>query len=89
MDEATEKIEEAEKRKVKNANCPPGYSIMPEEVRVQTVNELKDALLEVNKMIQELPLKIETISMRTRQKELFDKQKDIEKMIETFNKKIV
>ena len=40
-------------------------------------------------MIQELPLKIETHSMRVRQKELFDKQKDIEKMIETFNKKVV
>ena len=89
MDEAQEKKSEIERIKVKNSSCPPGYSIMPEDTRVQTVNELKDALKEVNNMIQGLPLKIETHSHRVRQKELFDKQKDIEKMVETFNKKVV
>merc|ERR1719453_2199863 len=73
MDDDKEKKDEIERTKIKNSSCPPGYSIMPEDVRVQTVNELKDALKEVNNMIQELPLKIETHSMRVRQKELFDK----------------
>ena len=87
MDDDREKKNERERTKIKNSFCTPGYSI-PEDVSVQTVNELKDALKEVNNMIQELPLKIETHSIRVRQKELFDKQKDIEKMIETFNRKV-
>lgn len=62
---------------------------MPEEERLETLNDLKESKKEINSALEKLPVVSRTILMDRHKKDLIDKLMRIDKAIETFNKKQV
>lgn len=71
------------------AKHPPGTRLMPEEERVQTLNDLKEAKVAANKELEKLPVVAHSGKMERHKKELEEKLGRLDKAIETFSKKTV
>ena len=74
---------------IEKAKNPPGTRLMPEEERLETLNDLKESKKEINSALEKLPVVSRTILMDRHRKDLEDKLLRIDKAIETFNKKQV
>jgi len=62
---------------------------MGEEERLQTLNDLQRTKLEINTMLERMPIANRTQAAERRKKELEEKLMRIERAIETFSKKTV
>jgi len=71
------------------AKHPPGTRLMPEEERVQTLNDLNEAKALTCKELEKLPVVAHSGKMERHKKELEDKVARLDKAIETFSKKTV
>ena len=71
------------------AKIPAGTRLMPDEERIETLQDLKDSLREVNMVLEKLPVVSRTIAMERHKKDLEQKIDRINKAIETFSKKVV
>ena len=71
------------------AKHPPGTRLMPEDERLQTLQDLIDSKRELNTALEKLPVVSKTIAMTRHKKDLEEKIMRIEKAIETFSKKQV
>ena len=79
-----QRMEEEEK-----ARHPPGTRLMPEQERVDTLNDLRESKKEISTAIERLPVMSRTIAGERHRKELEDKLLRIERAIQTFEKKVV
>ncbi|GLC39541.1 hypothetical protein PLESTB_001628700 [Pleodorina starrii] len=77
---------EAAARAKEAALIPPGMRLMPEEERVETLELLKKNREEVERAIQALPLRIETLSAVRRKEELERRLKEIEDALKIFSR---
>ena len=69
------------------ARHPPGTRLMPDEERLETLNDLLESKKEINSALEKLPVVSKTIQMDKHKKSLEEKLIRIEKAIETFSKK--
>ena len=82
-----QKIErEIEEEKAKH---PPGTRLMPEEERLQTLEDLKASRLEVNNALEKLPVYARTVAIERHKRSLEEKLIRIDRAIETFQKSMV
>ena len=65
---------------------PPGTRLMPEEERLETLNDLKDSRREINIALEKLPVGFRTLNQEKHKKDLQEKLMRIERAIETFEK---
>ncbi|GIL80107.1 hypothetical protein Vretimale_12930 [Volvox reticuliferus] len=77
---------EAAARAKEAALIPPGMRIMPEDERLETLELLKKNREEVERAIQALPLRIETLSAVRRKEELERRLKEIEDALKIFSR---
>jgi hypothetical protein len=80
------KIKAQEEERAKH---PPGTRLMPEDERLATLNDLKEAKDETNRALERLPVVAHSTKMERHKKELEDKLMRLEKAIDTFSKKTV
>eukprot|EP00746_Dinoflagellata_sp_MGD_P086436 gnl/MRDRNA2_/MRDRNA2_34210_c0_seq1.p1 gnl/MRDRNA2_/MRDRNA2_34210_c0~~gnl/MRDRNA2_/MRDRNA2_34210_c0_seq1.p1 ORF type:complete len:279 (+),score=70.85 gnl/MRDRNA2_/MRDRNA2_34210_c0_seq1:119-955(+) len=73
----------------RNPRIPPGYRMMPDEERLETLHALQKKKEEMEKEFQRLPLKIETDAQKRRQKMVMDKIKETDAAIAVFSKPTV
>ena len=71
------------------AKIPPGTRLMPEQERIETLQDLMESKKEINTTLEKLPVVSKTIQMQRHKKDLEDKLIRIEKAIDTFQKKVV
>ena len=71
------------------AKMPPGTRLMPENERLETLNDLHDSKRELNTALEKLPVVSKTLQMERHKKDLEEKLMKIEKAIETFSRKTV
>ena len=71
------------------AKIPPGTRLMPEQERIETLQDLMESKREINTTLEKLPVVSKTIQMQRHKKDLEDKLIRIEKAIDTFQKKVV
>ena len=71
------------------ARHPPGTRLMPEEERLETLNDLKESRREINIALEKLPVGFRTLNQEKHKKDLQEKLVRIERAIETFEKKHV
>ena len=71
------------------AKHPPGTRLMPEDERLHTLNDLKEAKELTNKELEKLPVVAHSGKMERHKKELEDKLGRLDRAIETFSKKTV
>lgn len=71
------------------AKLPPGTRLMPEEERLETLNDLRAAKKEVEVQITKLPFVMKTMQMKQHKSDLEDKVDKLEKAIATFSKQKV
>jgi len=83
-EEQQRQIDEKNKPKI-----PPGYRQMPDDERVQTLEALQKKREELEKVFQNLPLKIETDGQKRRQKTVLEKIKETDAGIATFSQQSV
>lgn len=83
--------EEAKKKALDEelSKHPPGTRLMPEEERVQTLNDLNEAKAETNRQLERLPVANVSQKMERHKKELEEKMSRLDRAIETFSKKQV
>ena len=65
---------------------PPGTRLMPEEERLETLNDHKDSRREINIALEKLPVGFRTLNQEKHKKDLQEKLMRIERAIETFEK---
>eukprot|EP00928_Gymnodinium_smaydae_P040610 TRINITY_DN27525_c0_g1_i1.p1 TRINITY_DN27525_c0_g1~~TRINITY_DN27525_c0_g1_i1.p1 ORF type:complete len:294 (+),score=49.26 TRINITY_DN27525_c0_g1_i1:118-999(+) len=65
---------------------PPGYRLMPEEERVETLEGLKQKLLELDERYARLPLRIETEGQRRAQRQLREKIEETNAAVRTLSR---
>ena len=68
------------------AKLPPGTRLMPEEERVQTLEDLKAAKKATNTELERLPVTVRSIRMQQHKTELEEKMLKLDRAIETFSK---
>lgn len=71
------------------AKHPPGTRLMPEEERVETLNDLLAAKAETSHALEKLPVVAHSQKMERHKRELEDKLNRLDRAIETFSKKTV
>ena len=69
-----------------NAKLPAGTRLMPDEERVQTLNELKFAVKQTNTELEKLPIVAKSLRMAQHKRDLEEKLTKLERAIETFSK---
>lgn len=74
---------------LRDSDCPPGMTLMPEEERLDYLAVLRSSMAETNKLISRLPLKIETLGQVKRKTELEAKLKELEDAVAIFDKEKV
>ncbi|PNW79608.1 hypothetical protein CHLRE_08g359850v5 [Chlamydomonas reinhardtii] len=77
---------EAQARAKEAALIPPGMRLMPEDERLETLEVLKKNREEVDRAIQQLPLRIETPSAIRRKEDLERRLREIEDAIKIFSR---
>ena len=71
------------------AKHPPGTRLMPDEERLETLKDLKEAKALTSKELEKLPVVAHSGKMERHKKELEDKIARLDKAIETFSKQTV
>ena len=71
------------------AKIPAGTRLMPEEERIETLNDLQESRREVNTALEKLPVVPRTIAVERHKRDLEEKLVRIDRAIETFQKKLV
>lgn len=71
------------------AKHPPGTRLMPEEERIETLTDLRQAKAETNRQLERLPVVAHSAKMDRHKKELDEKLERLERAIETFSKPTV
>jgi hypothetical protein len=59
---------------------------MPEEERMATLNMLQQSRMEVQQMMEKLPLSAQSMAAQKRRKDLEDKMQELERSITTFSR---
>ena len=62
---------------------------MPEEERIQTLNDLRAAKKDTEDQIERLPLTLKTMQIQQHKRDLEEKVEKLEKAIQTFSKQKV
>ncbi|KAG9330354.1 hypothetical protein JZ751_025657 [Albula glossodonta] len=79
--------EEDERRKNRpDPSVPPGHTQMPEQERQETLQSLKDTQRSLVKELLSLPVRVDTLSVRTRRAELDRKLSELEEAIKIFSR---
>mmetsp|Transcript_41513 Transcript_41513/g.72939 ORF Transcript_41513/g.72939 Transcript_41513/m.72939 type:complete len:276 (+) Transcript_41513:81-908(+) len=78
-----ERAEEADKE---NVTVPPGYRLMPETERVETLEVLRQKLIDLDRSYARLPLKIETEGKKQQQQALREKIAETEDAVKLFSR---
>ena len=71
------------------AKLPPGTRLMPEDERQQTLEDLRLAKEETNRLLEKLPVVAHSIRMEKHKSELEAKLVRLERAVETFSKEKV
>lgn len=71
------------------AKCPPGTRLMGDDERLETLEDLKRSKVEVNNMLEKMPISLRTQAAINRKRDLENKLVEIDRAIETFSKPIV
>ncbi|CAE8637105.1 unnamed protein product [Polarella glacialis] len=72
-----------------NTEVPPGYKLLSEAERLESLSELRGKLKELNNRYSRLPLKIETEGQRQQQKALTEKILETERAESLFSRRTV
>ncbi|KAM9391448.1 enkurin domain-containing protein 1 [Pholidichthys leucotaenia] len=78
--------EEARKRNVPDPAVPPGHALMPETERLETLKSLKETHRSLVTELLSLPLKADSLSVRTRRAHLDCRLSEIEEAIKIFSR---
>jgi len=70
-------------------NVPPGYRVMEDEERLQTLHDLQSKILSLDQRYAQLPLNIETVGQRRQQQTLRDKIGETEAALKLFSRPCV
>ncbi|CAH1795137.1 unnamed protein product [Owenia fusiformis] len=79
----------AEQERIANMpdpDCPPGHHKMPDEERKKTLSLLRDKEKSYMQQLSALPVRTDTLRVRTRKDELDKKLTEIEEAIKVFNR---
>lgn len=68
---------------------PPGYRRVGEDERLTTLRLLENRKMDLEKAHQSLPMKIETLGQRKREKDLDDRLKHIDRLLQMFGTALV
>ena len=68
---------------------PKGTRLMVEEERVSTLEQLQANKVEIQAMIEKMPISMRTDALKIKKRELEEKMNDIERAITTFSRKVV
>ncbi|KAG7481028.1 hypothetical protein MATL_G00062390 [Megalops atlanticus] len=81
------RCEEEERRKnMPDPSVPAGHTLMPEQERQETLQSLKDTQRSLVKELLSLPMRMDTLSIRTRRTELDRKLSEVEEAIKIFSR---
>uniref|UniRef100_A0A3Q3WWJ9 Enkurin domain-containing protein n=1 Tax=Mola mola TaxID=94237 RepID=A0A3Q3WWJ9_MOLML len=81
-----QKEEEERRRNAPDPTAPPGHTLMPESERQETLISVKDAHHSLVTELLSLPLKADTLSVRSRQAHLERRLSEIEEAIKIFSR---
>ena len=82
-------LKDIEKKKKEEEKYPKGTRLLSEEERLFTLQKLKESKKELENIIEKLPITLNSLSLRNRQKQLYKELDEIEQAIVTFSKKQV
>ena len=82
-------LKEKKKKKKEEEKYPKGTRLLSEEERLFTLQKLKESKKELENIIEKLPITLNSLSLRNRQKQLYKELDEIEQAIVTFSKKQV
>ena len=82
-------LKDIEKKKKEEEKYPKGTKLLSEEERLFTLQKLKESKKELENLIEKLPITLNSLSSKNRQKQLYKELDDIEQAIITFSKKQV
>lgn len=84
-----EKMKEIEKKKKEEENYPKGTRLLSEEERNFTLEKLKKSKKELENLLEKLPISLESLSLKLKQKKICQELDEIDKDIMTFSRKQV
>ena len=68
---------------------PPGCRQIPEEERVETLEQLVSTRKELNSLLDSMPISMRTESLRIKKQEIEEKLRTVDDAIVKFSKKVV
>ena len=84
-----EMMKEIEKKKKEEESYPKGTRLLSEEERNFTLEKLKKSKKELENLLEKLPISLESLSLRLKQKKICQELDEIDKDIMTFSRKQV
>ena len=84
-----EMMKEIEKKKKEEENYPKGTRLLSEEERNFTLEKLKKSKKDLENLLEKLPISLESLSMKLKQKKICQELDEIDKDIVTFSRKQV
>ena len=82
-------MKEIEKKKKEEENYPKGTRLLSEEERNFTLEKLKKSKKELENLLEKLPISLESLSLKLKQKKICQELDEIDKNIMTFSRKQV
>ena len=82
-------MKEIEKKKKEEENYPKGTRLLSEEERNFTLEKLKKSKKELENLLEKLPISLESLSLKLKQKKICQELDEIDKDIVTFSRKQV
>ncbi|XP_013399062.1 enkurin domain-containing protein 1-like [Lingula anatina] len=67
-------------------DLPPGHKLMPKEERLVTLGQLKETQAELLRQLNSLPIRSDTLRVRTKKEELETKMAEVEEAIKIFSR---
>ncbi|XP_061117436.1 enkurin domain-containing protein 1 [Conger conger] len=77
---------EDKRRNTPDPSIPPGHTLMSEQERLETLESLKDTQQSLVKDLLSLPVRVDTLSVRTRRTQLDRKLSEVEEAIKIFSR---
>ena len=84
-----EMMKEIEKKKKEEENYPKGTRLLSEEERNFTLEKLKKSKKDLENLLEKLPISLESLSLKLKQKKICQELDEIDKDIMTFSRKQV